>query len=477
MLNVDTTRLVRLALAGAVAGFIVFLIFNPQYARMEQKLLDMAHRPYYAMDERQAEDMDRRLNEDMADLKSEQGSPYVRMALFNGAFAALLGGLLLGLDELGSPMKRAAIRMLTAAGSGAALGGVSGLIAQGIFQSLLPNDFFAALNPGQVIFARTIGWSVMGIGAGVGVGIALGSARRVVVCLIGGLIGGFVGGLLFDTLAKGMMGGGTSRLIGFTLMGAAIGAAIAFVEEIAKQSWVTILSGAREGRSYILSKAATTVGRDELADIPLFGDMNIAKQHAVLRMEGSKVAVQALGSGPLGVNGAPTHYTQLRDRDVIQVGTTSMRFHQKVTSGPVVPSLFTPTGPPPVYPNPYSQPSPYGQPQPTQVQPQPTIAQFPGASVRLNMTVVSGTLSGQVFSFAPGTLRIGREQGYEILLAQDPMVSRSHAEISHTAQGWAVRDLGSTNGTYVNGVRVTQQLLKPGDMVGVGQTVMRVDAA
>jgi HD-GYP domain-containing protein (c-di-GMP phosphodiesterase class II)/pSer/pThr/pTyr-binding forkhead associated (FHA) protein len=65
---------------------------------------------------------------------------------------------------------------------------------------------------------------------------------------------------------------------------------------------------------------------------------------------------------------------------------------------------------------------------------------------------VNGALKGQAWE-APELLRIGRLESLEIVL-DDSSVSRNHAEVRATARGWRVRDLGSTNGTRLNGVRL-----------------------
>jgi GAF domain-containing protein len=64
------------------------------------------------------------------------------------------------------------------------------------------------------------------------------------------------------------------------------------------------------------------------------------------------------------------------------------------------------------------------------------------------------------------------------LVIQHPTVSPQHAEIVATRHGWIVRDLGSTRGTSVNGVRVTvrERLVQPGDLLQVGSCTLRVAA-
>ncbi len=71
---------------------------------------------------------------------------------------------------------------------------------------------------------------------------------------------------------------------------------------------------------------------------------------------------------------------------------------------------------------------------------------------------------------------IGRHDDCTVVLA-DPNVSRNHAEVRPSGDGFAVVDLGSTNGTKVNGVRVAEHQLRPGDEVRFGNTVVRFEAS
>lgn len=62
---------------------------------------------------------------------------------------------------------------------------------------------------------------------------------------------------------------------------------------------------------------------------------------------------------------------------------------------------------------------------------------------------------------------IGREVKCAIML-NDNSVSRQHSSITRLAEGYLIRDLGSSNGTYVNGQRVQEYLLQDGDRVSIG---------
>jgi hypothetical protein len=72
------------------------------------------------------------------------------------------------------------------------------------------------------------------------------------------------------------------------------------------------------------------------------------------------------------------------------------------------------------------------------------------------------------------TSRIGRSEESEIVLV-DPSISRAHAVVEVDAGEAIVRDLGSTNGTYVNGRRIEVEHLRDGDELRFGNTRMRFE--
>lgn len=73
-----------------------------------------------------------------------------------------------------------------------------------------------------------------------------------------------------------------------------------------------------------------------------------------------------------------------------------------------------------------------------------------------------------------GEMTIGRAAGCQITL-DDTYMSQLHGRVSPAADGIAVEDLGSTNGTYVNRQRVTAPTIaRPGDRVQFGGVVMEL---
>ncbi len=82
--------------------------------------------------------------------------------------------------------------------------------------------------------------------------------------------------------------------------------------------------------------------------------------------------------------------------------------------------------------------------------------------------------AGQRFDL--GTeLTVGRASGCGVSLPDDTFVSQLHARVFHRADGYLVEDLGSTNGTFLNEVKVSAPVpLHRGDRLKVGRTIMEL---
>jgi FhaA, N-terminal domain/FHA domain len=81
---------------------------------------------------------------------------------------------------------------------------------------------------------------------------------------------------------------------------------------------------------------------------------------------------------------------------------------------------------------------------------------------------------GRRVQLAEAVARIGRMPDCAVSLS-DPQVSRHHAEVRPDHDGFRVVDLGSMNGTLVNGVRISEHVLRDGDEITIGATTIRYE--
>src|SRR5215207_3212370 len=95
---------------------------------------------------------------------------------------------------------------------------------------------------------------------------------------------------------------------------------------------------------------------------------------------------------------------------------------------------------------------------------------------RIRLRAINGAAKGQVWESAT-LLRAGRLDALEMVL-NDESVSRRHAEVRSTENGWRLCDLASTNGTFLNGVRLGagQWPVRVRDLVQFGDVAVVVEA-
>jgi pSer/pThr/pTyr-binding forkhead associated (FHA) protein len=86
--------------------------------------------------------------------------------------------------------------------------------------------------------------------------------------------------------------------------------------------------------------------------------------------------------------------------------------------------------------------------------------------VRAFVVGLHGDLAGKRFPIGHAPVTFGRGEDNDIVIA-DPAVSRLHAELTQEADGFVLTDKGSSNGTRVNGVKITTQHLRPGDEITI----------
>jgi hypothetical protein len=91
----------------------------------------------------------------------------------------------------------------------------------------------------------------------------------------------------------------------------------------------------------------------------------------------------------------------------------------------------------------------------------------------VTLRVLDGADRGQTFADIPTPLTVGREEGNPIQL-NDERISRFHLKIQEDEGKLVLTDLESTNGTKVNGESIHLCLIRPGDVIAMGRTVMVV---
>lgn len=341
------------------------------------------------------------------------------------------------------------------------------------------------------VIARGIGWAFIGALAGTAPGWRKWSLRVGRNGLIGGLIGGLLGGTTFEIIPYLLVGfsrpGPIARLFGFVITGAMIGLFVALVQELLKEAWIRVVVGRNEGKEILVEKAETRIGRAEVSDVPLFGDPQIARTHAVLVAQADgRFLLRDTGESPLGVfvNGEKINTERpVRDGDQIQVGSRLLVFYERMTKNRTATAArdVAPEPRPAVAVGSGGLGSLADLPAPGISGSGTAFAVSSGAGAAATATAArfvatAGPYTGASFPLRPGA-SIGRDTTADIALPADSKASRLHARIAADANGGniAIEDAGSTNGTFVNGQRITRQPLVSGDTVVIGTTTFRFE--
>lgn len=396
-----------------------------------------------------------------------------------------------------------------------------GNLVYGSLSNLMGNPVGTGASPSPLgfitdIVPRTLGWTLFGAGIGAAVGVTTGSAKRWWHGTIGGAIGGALGGiafeiftLIFAPLYLAMSGGervevgAPGRAVGFPVLGASIGFFIALVQEALKAAWVRVIMGRNEGREYPVDKPVCIIGRDEYADIPLFGDPQIAPQHARIIRQQNRHMLEDLGS-PAGtlLNGQPVQQAWLKDGDIIQIASMRLQFFEKATRSLVreaMEQVDKPSTRPPMpdYLCPYcgerkdpvtgqcacsvlpgaAAPVAVSSGAPAAALPPlaGTVVQPATGTVPTRLVIVNGVKAGMAFPLQGNVVTIGREPGRDLQIDFDPTVSRRHARLERQGTQWVLMDEGSRNGSFVNGQPVQQRVIQVGDVLRFGNTEVRVE--
>ena len=197
-------------------------------------------------------------------------------------------------------------------------------------------------------------------------------------------------------------------------------------------------------QEFTLTGASATIGRHASCDLVLDDD-TVSRLHArVERTEGGFALMDLGSANGLRVNGEPTTYRILEPGDVVQVGDCVLRFH-----GSTDVSVREQT---------------------------PRRARTTVMDVHVPV-VAEGDLGPRVAVHTPertwevplpsDRLTIGRESDNDVAL-DAPGVSRYHAVVERRGPFWTVRDLNSSNGTWVGTARISRTVLNDGESFRIG---------
>lgn len=223
-----------------------------------------------------------------------------------------------------------------------------------------------------------------------------------------------------------------------------------------------------DGREYTIGDQPLRLGRDAGSDVVVSGH-EVSRQHAEIRKDPDGYLLIDMSVNGTYVNGqriGKTH--RLARADVIRIGNDEFRFYADARhSGPqMIPAVAAepepgPTEPPPGAPQRLSD-TMLGVPLARNTPPSPTAA--PLASLLFR----SGELKGKRLPIKVPVVNIGRGD-YNDLVITDPSVSTMHAKLQRREAIWILTDLGSTNGTFVEGERLTGEMpLSPGTTLKFG---------
>ncbi|NLD27854.1 MAG: sigma 54-interacting transcriptional regulator [Myxococcales bacterium] len=90
---------------------------------------------------------------------------------------------------------------------------------------------------------------------------------------------------------------------------------------------------------------------------------------------------------------------------------------------------------------------------------------------KCQLVVVDGPNRGKKLTLNKNITKVGKRESNDLILA-DKTVSRNHVEIEYASDSFLLRDLGSTNGTFLNGSKVKEVYLTPGDLIKIGNTTI-----
>lgn len=243
------------------------------------------------------------------------------------------------------------------------------------------------------------------------------------------------------------------------------------VEEVAPQPKLIA-----SGREYLLKSGENTIGR-EGTDV-LLEDQTVSRRHAMLVLDEGKAFVEDLGS----TNGTSVNGTQVAKGERVEVESgAELKFGSSVLTLdlPELPAaLEEASAEETVEETPEAAAEPVAETEEVvEVAPEEEeVVDETPAPVAVAQLIGEGV----EYAVMPGANTIGRRGDNNIVLSDDPYVSGSHAQITAKDDAFVLIDVGSTNGTMLNGTKVEPNqpvTLSAGDEVVFGKTTVKFELA
>jgi pSer/pThr/pTyr-binding forkhead associated (FHA) protein len=203
--------------------------------------------------------------------------------------------------------------------------------------------------------------------------------------------------------------------------------------------------GPTPGAIYELEGDTITIGRGSKNDI-IIRDNEVSREHCNLRRVMDDYEVQDLNSSNgTFVNGQRVQAGWLlQSGAIVEFGDTITMEYERILARRVTDALLPP---------------------------EDAFQDTPEPIYQYSLMVTMGPEMGQIHRLDSLIITVGRDLSNDIAI-QDPEISRFHMRLRRGSSGYTVEDMGSTNGTFVNGVQITQPYtLEPDDVIRLARQV------
>ncbi len=220
----------------------------------------------------------------------------------------------------------------------------------------------------------------------------------------------------------------------------------------------------RDGREigrFELEAGEVTIGREVDRQLVL-QSASVSRRHARIVVENGRASIVDEGSS----NGVLVNGMRITAPTAVGPSTRIDIAEFRIA----LESLSAPSGAVPM--------PPMGMPAAQPMGGAPVAPAFPAtaavADLGVRLVAEGGPFDGRVFNVRPGTQSVGRAVDNDLVF-EDPSLSRKHARVHREGDQLEVEDLGSSNGTFVNGRKITRAPVVAGDVLRFGDLNFRVE--